>query len=180
MFVVEWDDTGLQDNLPRLRLLFQAESPRKFAERIAAALENRRQAEIRILYNLYVDCMPTDDVPVPPDEQIQRVSSLAQQAGKLRGVTPLGAKILISEIRLDYARTLNKIVLDKHRSKEAIPELPVEAQVSTKRVRRVGNGTVSMVDTTDTNTDTYADDDASEGFEHRLQQFMFSTLSTLL
>lgn len=44
--------------VPRLRLLFCAENPRVFAQRIVAANRLRKKTEALLLYNLYIDCMP--------------------------------------------------------------------------------------------------------------------------
>lgn len=47
-----------QYRVPRLRLLFCAENPRGFAQRIVAADRLRKKTEALLLYNLYIDCMP--------------------------------------------------------------------------------------------------------------------------
>ena len=44
-----------------------------FADRVANALSARKVAESIIRYNLYVDCMPTDDVGDLDAEQVNRI-----------------------------------------------------------------------------------------------------------
>lgn len=44
--------------VPRIRLLFSAEDPRVFAQRVQFAQRSRDNAEALILYKLSVDCMP--------------------------------------------------------------------------------------------------------------------------
>lgn len=44
--------------IPRIRLLFSAEDPRVFVERIQFALHWRENTEALLLYRLSVDCMP--------------------------------------------------------------------------------------------------------------------------
>ena len=44
--------------IPRIQLLFAAEDPVVFAERVAKAYAMRQETEALLRYNLYVDCMP--------------------------------------------------------------------------------------------------------------------------
>jgi dynein heavy chain len=48
---------------------FSAEDPEMYAGRFAAAQAGRAAAEAALRYNLYVDCMPTEDIPVLTIEQ---------------------------------------------------------------------------------------------------------------
>jgi dynein heavy chain len=54
------------DNLhywvPRVRLMFAAEDPVNFANRVEFAYRFRAKTEALIRYHLYIDCMPTDGV----------------------------------------------------------------------------------------------------------------------
>ncbi|CAN0220902.1 unnamed protein product, partial [Ectocarpus sp. 6 AP-2014] len=66
-WVVEWlegttKERDTQQNLPRLRVYLKAEDPFNFADRVANAHASREEAELTILYNFYIDCMPSDDM----------------------------------------------------------------------------------------------------------------------
>ena len=56
--------------VPRVMVCFLAEDPFVFARRHADAHRGRARAESLLRYNLYIDCMPTEDVPPLPAEQV--------------------------------------------------------------------------------------------------------------
>lgn len=64
--------------LPRIRLMFCAEDPITFAQRVVDAFELRRKTEILLRYHLYVDCMPTDGVPNLTPEMVERIVKWAK------------------------------------------------------------------------------------------------------
>ena len=68
----------LQFWIPRVRLIFSAEDPVNFAQRVAEAFELRRKTEILLRYHLYIDCMPTDGVPNLTPETIDRIVNWAK------------------------------------------------------------------------------------------------------
>lgn len=73
-----------QFNVPRIRLLFAAEDPAVFAERVARAFALRRETEALLRYNLYIDCMPMDGVPRLDQTSIDRMISWARDTRTLR------------------------------------------------------------------------------------------------
>lgn len=59
-----WDDgTTEKCELTRINLLFDAEDPRIFAQRVAKAHQDRIYADSSIRYNFFIDNMPTEDLP---------------------------------------------------------------------------------------------------------------------
>ena len=64
--------------LPRIRLLFCAEDPIVFSQRVHAAYALRRKTEILLRYHLYIDCMPTDGVPNIAPEMLDRITNFAK------------------------------------------------------------------------------------------------------
>jgi len=56
--------------VPRVGLCFSAEDPFVFARRHVDAHANRARAESLLRYNLYIDCMPTEDIPPLSTEQV--------------------------------------------------------------------------------------------------------------
>lgn len=71
--------------VPRIRLLFSAEDPRVFVERIKFALRARENTEALLLYHLSVDCMPTwRGTPSLDTDSLQRIKKYALSAPRLR------------------------------------------------------------------------------------------------
>jgi hypothetical protein len=63
------DETALW--VSRVDLCFTAEDPFVFARRHVDAHANRGHAESLLRYNLYIDCMPTEDIPPLSTEQVR-------------------------------------------------------------------------------------------------------------
>ncbi len=110
VFEGEWEDTKEKCRLPRLHLLFDAEDRRQFAKRLAAAHRMRAYADALIKYNYFVDNMPADDLPEPDSEQQNRITAMALPSKGNLGAEAGG---IMGEIKLEYARTMNKIIYDK-------------------------------------------------------------------
>ncbi|XP_063282706.1 dynein axonemal heavy chain 1 [Pelobates fuscus] len=102
--------------VPRIRLLFCAEDPRVFTQRIVAACKLRKQTEALILYNLYIDCMPTSGHCKIAAESLSRMKKHVLTTSRLKAEKDLSCQLesLEEEISLDYERTMNKIIFDRH------------------------------------------------------------------
>ena len=48
--------------VPRVLLRFLSEDPIIFGKRVYEAFKMRKETEAEMRYNLYIDCMPTDDI----------------------------------------------------------------------------------------------------------------------
>ena len=74
-------EAGSDDDIhywvPRIRLLFAAEDPVIFSQRVASAHQARQTTESLLLYHLYVDCMPVHGVEGMNDQEMTRVTSRA-------------------------------------------------------------------------------------------------------
>lgn len=76
---------GTAEWIPRIRLLFIAEDPRVFVERIKFALRWRESTEALILYHLSVDCMPKwNKAPILDAAMLQSIKKYALTAPRLR------------------------------------------------------------------------------------------------
>jgi hypothetical protein len=62
--------------VPRVNLCFQAEDPLAFARRHAEAHAARAAVEAQLRKQLYVDCMPVEDIPPLSTEQVWSVLRL--------------------------------------------------------------------------------------------------------
>ncbi|KAM8930485.1 dynein axonemal heavy chain 1 isoform 1-T1 [Pelodytes ibericus] len=108
--------TRYQYWVPRIRLLFCAENPCVFAQRIAAACKLRKQTEALLLYNLYIDCMPESGRFAIAGESLSRMTNLSLTTSRLKKDKKrlhLQLKQLELEISLDYERTMNKLIFDR-------------------------------------------------------------------
>ncbi len=112
MYKVQWADTQEEIQLPRLRIMFLGEDPFMFAKRIVRALRSRDVAYQGLLYNLYIDSMPVEGVPMLAPEQLNRVMTLALNTNRVRQKS-IDTTGIIDELNFEYSRTMNRIVFDK-------------------------------------------------------------------
>ncbi|KAG2439747.1 hypothetical protein HYH02_010624 [Chlamydomonas schloesseri] len=129
--------------LPRVKVCFSAEDPALFARRHAEAHRSRARAESLLRYNLYVDSMPTDDIPPLTNEQVNRMLSFALNSKRLKDKL-MDTSALIAEVNIEYARTMNKVVFDAAlAAARAEREAEAEAEESGGSVRPSTNGGVA-------------------------------------
>ncbi|MED6248877.1 hypothetical protein ATANTOWER_006426, partial [Ataeniobius toweri] len=106
---------GSEHWVPRIRLLFKAEDPRVFAERIEFAVRLRKHAEVQLLYSTSVDCMPIwEGNPSLSDDSLRRIKIFVQSAcGFKVTIFERCIKDLEKEVKLEYDRIMNRMVFDK-------------------------------------------------------------------
>ncbi|XP_008850074.1 dynein heavy chain 1, axonemal [Nannospalax galili] len=101
--------------VPRIQLLFCAEDPRVFTERVVQANHLRKNTEALLLYNLYVDCMPTQGELTINEQSLNKIKYWALSTPRMRK----GPRVLehfsslAREVSLDYERSMNKINFDQ-------------------------------------------------------------------
>uniref|UniRef100_A0A665VDT7 Uncharacterized protein n=1 Tax=Echeneis naucrates TaxID=173247 RepID=A0A665VDT7_ECHNA len=99
---------GTKHWVPRIRLLFFAEDPHVFVERLQYALCSRENTEALIFYHLCVDCMPIwEKTPSVDSHSLKRIKKRALSA------PGLGERDLEKDIKLDYDCTMNRMIFDK-------------------------------------------------------------------
>jgi dynein heavy chain len=86
--------------------LGRAAARRRFAD----AHRQRARAESLLRYSLFVDCMPTDDLPGLTSEQVSRILRSALNSRRLRDRL-METSQLITEANTDYARAMNRVLL---------------------------------------------------------------------
>jgi len=99
--------------LPRIYILFDAEDPDKFVTRFKHAYQTRVYADSLIKYNYYIENMPIHEIPELDHEKIDRILIKTQNTKALRGKSSADTTLL-NEINFDFAKTMNKIIFDKH------------------------------------------------------------------
>ncbi|KAL6111885.1 dnah1 [Pungitius sinensis] len=101
--------------VPRIRLIFSAEDPRVFVERIQFALHLRENAKVLSFYHSCVDCMPfcrgTPSIDSHTLQLIKRqaLSTPVLRLESLEKCVEDVEKLVIRE----YERTMNRMLLDK-------------------------------------------------------------------
>ncbi|NXX05401.1 DYH1 protein, partial [Larus smithsonianus] len=101
--------------VPRVCLLFLAEDPQVFAQRVAFANSLRKKTQALLLYHLYVDCMPTDGLNSISEKSLQKMKLLAMHTPKLKKEERVLDYMccLEKEVRLDYEHTMNRLSFDR-------------------------------------------------------------------
>ena len=65
-------------------MLFNAEDPRIFAQRVAQAHQERIYADSQIRYNFFIDNMPNQELPELDSEQVSRILHMATASRYLK------------------------------------------------------------------------------------------------
>ncbi|XP_029005758.1 dynein axonemal heavy chain 1 [Betta splendens] len=100
--------------VPRIRLLFTAEDPREFVERINFAFNWRKNTEALLLYHLSVDCMPLWRGTTSLDtHSLQSMKKRALAPGLRLKIVEKCLGDLEKELQLEYVRTMNRMSFDK-------------------------------------------------------------------
>ncbi|XP_036594745.1 dynein heavy chain 1, axonemal [Trichosurus vulpecula] len=101
--------------VPRIQLLFSAEDPRVFTKRVVSANFLRKKTEALLLYNLYVDCMPTEGLRILSEQSLNMIKQRTMSTPRMRKGTMVVEQLaaLAKEANLDYERTMNKINFDR-------------------------------------------------------------------
>jgi dynein heavy chain len=109
-----WENTKEKCRLHRIQILFDDEDPREFAKRFKVAYGSRVMADSLIKYNFYIENMPTHQIPEIDNDEVNRILSMTQNTKQLRGKSSSDTTTLLSEVNFEFAKTMNKIIFDKH------------------------------------------------------------------
>lgn len=109
-----WENTREKVRLHRIYIMFDDEDPREFAKRFAYAYNTRLVADSLLKYNFYIENMPTHQSLEIKTDQVNRMLSMTQNTKQLRGKSSSDTTALLSEVNFEFAKTMNKIVFDKH------------------------------------------------------------------
>ncbi|MBZ3886078.1 Dynein heavy chain 1, axonemal [Sciurus carolinensis] len=101
--------------VPRIQLLFCAEDPHVFTQRVVQANALRKNTEALLLYNLYVDCMPSEGQRLINEQSLNRIKHWAMSTPRMRKGSLVLEHLsnLTREVSLDYERSMNKINFDQ-------------------------------------------------------------------
>ena len=108
-----WDGTHEHVSLTRINLLFDAEDPRIFAQRVVQAHSERVYADSQIRYNFFIDFMPFEELPEPDTEQKNRIQKMATASRALKNRSTIDQTNIMSEVIRDFRRTMNQIIMEE-------------------------------------------------------------------
>lgn len=94
-------------------MLFNAEDPRIFAQRVVQAHSERVYADSQIRYNFFIDFMPFEELPEPDTEQRARIQKMAMAAKALKSRSQIDQTGILSEVIRDFRRTMNQIIMEE-------------------------------------------------------------------
>lgn len=80
---------------------------------MAQAHQERIYADSIIRYNFFIDNMPTEELAELDPEQISRIISMATASKYLKSRQNVDTTAIMFEVNQDFARTMNKIIMEK-------------------------------------------------------------------
>ncbi|KAK4887372.1 hypothetical protein RN001_003643 [Aquatica leii] len=129
--------------VPRIYLMFKAEDPFMFAQRIKEAIELRNETENNIRYEFYLDCMLLTGTPELDEDSLNHVYKLATQNKAIKMDNPEVLEKLEYEVRLNHKRALGEMQFRYSAEKQPqvyrflnlkprpVPAVPKKGMVST-------------------------------------------------
>ena len=96
--------------LERIYICFEAESPKKYCERLAGIIETKKIHYASISLNLYTDCMPMENLNPLDSESVNRVLEKAINTEVLRRNAMLDTSSVLQQYNLNHMRTMNQII----------------------------------------------------------------------
>jgi dynein heavy chain len=112
-------DEPLVDKLERIYICFDAEDPQGYCDRLRDAVTRQMTAASSIALNLYVDCMPVDNLKPLNSEQVNRILSNAISTNNLRqNQQGLDTSSLLLQYNMHHMRVLNQLILTHFLSKQ--------------------------------------------------------------
>ena len=105
-----FDPAQLVQHVERIHICFDAEDPVTYCARLEDAVRRRKTVGSTVSLNLYVDCMPMDNLRPLDSEQVNRILQNAINMDALRKNSSLDTSTVLQQYNLNHMRTLNQIV----------------------------------------------------------------------
>jgi dynein heavy chain len=107
---VSTNNEVLSATLEVIYVCFDAEDPELYCQRVLEAVQLKQRVSDAIAMNLYVDCMPVDNLKPLDSEQVHRILGNAINTEKLRHNPLLDTSSLLQQYNLNHMRTMNKLI----------------------------------------------------------------------
>jgi dynein heavy chain len=99
-----------QTILDAIYVCFDSEDPVLYATRLIDAIKLKNRTTASLALNLYVDCMPVDNLKPLDSEQVNRILQKSLTIEKLRNNSMLDTSSLLQQYNLNHMRTLNQLI----------------------------------------------------------------------
>eukprot|EP01038_Epipyxis_sp_PR26KG_P005424 gene5424-7514_t len=96
--------------LESIYVCFNAEDPQMYCNRIEEAVKMKQTVSATVALNLYVDCMPVDNLKPLDSEQVNRILQNATNMEKIRNNSSLDSSSLLQQYNLNHMRTSNQLI----------------------------------------------------------------------
>ncbi|CAG9128677.1 unnamed protein product [Plutella xylostella] len=108
--IMALDGTKRRFDIPRIRLMFKADDPETFVQRIKFAVDHRNEVENNIRFYLYLDCLMLHALPEIPSNWMEQIMGLVRMNKK---IVPdeVQLNILRQEAENLYAKMQGKMVM---------------------------------------------------------------------
>ncbi|CAH0397622.1 unnamed protein product [Chilo suppressalis] len=107
--VMTLDGTKRKFNIPRIRLMFKADDPETFAQRIKFAVDLRRQVENDLRFYLYLDCLRLDGLPMMPLKFMANIIKMVCIHRQAKEIDEAHLNALKMEAELSYSKMEGKM-----------------------------------------------------------------------
>ena len=105
------DPRRLINRLDAIFVCFQSEDPELYCRRLLEAVQGKKLIAATVTMNMYVDCMPVDNLKPLDSEQVNRILGNAINTPKLRANNMLDTSSLLQQYNLNHMRCLNQLIL---------------------------------------------------------------------
>lgn len=95
----------------RIFVCFDAEDPVQYCERLYQAFVNKKKIESIVALQLYVDCMPVDNLKPLDSEQVNRILQKSITTNALRQNSTLDTSSVLQQYNLNHMRTINQLIM---------------------------------------------------------------------
>ncbi|DBA03742.1 TPA: hypothetical protein N0F65_004159 [Lagenidium giganteum] len=109
--------------LRRLEVCFKMEDPYNFVDRVMSAHQARLQAQNSLRKNMYIDCMPMEELHKLGNESLNKIVRMATVNFHGKNHRIPDTTRIIHEIQLDYLRTGSRVVFEHHQREKRNPEV---------------------------------------------------------
>ncbi|KAJ3275318.1 Dynein heavy chain 1, axonemal [Terramyces sp. JEL0728] len=144
---------GKEQWLHRINIMFLAEDPITFAQRIARAYYSRYQAALQLKYNFCIDSMPIDNLWTHiSDESMKKIMNISIGTNKeLKQLqSTKAADTLIKQLQREYFRTHNRMLLDHEmvnfKDQEIYAKLELPVANETEKIPEFGRLVIPQYD----------------------------------
>ncbi|CAH0663656.1 unnamed protein product [Spodoptera exigua] len=104
-----FDNTDFDCRIPRVRLMFKADDPETFAQRVKFAVDLRKEVENNLRFYLYLDCLLLEGLPDLPRQYMPKIIKMVLIHRQAKEVDEEHMNYLKHEVELLYTKMEGKM-----------------------------------------------------------------------